>query len=225
MEHAFWHERWARDEIGFHQADGNAKLRRHWSRLAPRNGGRVLVPLCGKSLDLLWLYRQGFAVAGVELNRKAAGAFFTENGLDYSETRTHGLSCFRHGGLDVFCADFFELDAGMLGTVDAVYDRAALVALPPAMRGDYANHLVSLLPPGTPCLLVTLDYPQDQKKGPPFSVPPEEIHDLFGRRCIIEEIEAEDRLDREPRFREQGLDYLNERVFHIVTATDEGIDD
>ncbi len=82
MEPAFWHKRWADNQIGFHQGQVNSYLQTHWPALGLETGSRVLVPLCGKSLDLVWLAGQGYRVLGVELSRRAVEDFFREHGLE-----------------------------------------------------------------------------------------------------------------------------------------------
>lgn len=179
MEHQFWLERWEQNQIGFHQQEINSYLSEHWEELGLPEGAPVFVPLCGKSLDMLWLREQGHPVFGVELSEKAVSAFFEENGIS-AEVRRDGESCdYLAEGLRLRAGDFFALDAGDMAGIGAVYDRAALIALPPAMRSDYARHMASLLPADAHILLITMEYPAGTLEGPPFSVSEEEVHMLF----------------------------------------------
>jgi thiopurine S-methyltransferase len=213
MDPDFWHERWTRGEIGFHQHDYNRHMQAFTGRLEIDRGAHVLVPLCGKSLDMLWLLGQGYRVSGIEISPLAVQEFFAENGLE-PELRPFGDGLlYRCPGLDIYCSDFFEFDLGRLAPVDAVYDRASLVALPAHMRPSYAQHLAGPLRPETRSLLVTLDYPPDEMAGPPFSVTAEEVERLFGADFRIDPLYSEDCLQREPRFREKGLTRLEEQVF------------
>ena len=141
---------------------------------------RVLVPLCGKTLDLAWLVAQGQPVLGVELSPIAVEALFCEQGLVPEVTDESPFRRYRSGALEVLCGDFFDLTQAHLGAVDAVYDRASLIALPPETRRGYAAHLMGLLSPETRILLITLDYDQAQMAGPPFAVAAGEVRDLFG---------------------------------------------
>jgi len=208
----FWHERWAKGEIGFHQHDFNAHMQAFMDRLGLRPGAHVFVPLCGKSLDLLWLLRRGYRVTGVEINPRAVGDFFSENGLAPRVSEIPGGQLFQAAGLDLFCTDFFATDFPGMPAIDAVYDRAALIALPPDMRRAYAPRLTGLVEPGVRILLVTLDYPQHEMRGPPFAVTPAEVTELFAGSCLIERLHDEDCLAREPRFRKKGLTRLTEHV-------------
>jgi thiopurine S-methyltransferase len=209
----FWHERWEKGEIGFHQHEYNRHMQDFTGRLGLQPGSHFLVPLCGKSLDLLWLAEQGYTVTGIEISEQAIKNFFVENAIDCKIERQPGGVWYRSQNIDLLCADFFTVDKAQIKPVDAVYDRASLIALPPEMRPAYAEHLARLLEGGTCSLLVTLDYPQEEMRGPPFSVTGEEVHRLFGRYFGIEHLHSEDCLAREPRFRKKGLTRLDEDVF------------
>jgi thiopurine S-methyltransferase len=171
------------------------------------------VPLCGKSLDMLYLREKDCRVSGIEISRVAVTEFFEENGI-HPEIRDHsGLTLYRSENLEIYCGDFFTGDFSKLNTVDAVYDRASLIALPPDMRAAYVDRLSGLLPGATRTLLLTLEYPQQEMQGPPFSVTRTEIEKLYGSRYEIEHILAEDCLASEPRFREKGLSRFDAHVY------------
>jgi thiopurine S-methyltransferase len=213
MEHDFWHERWAKDEIGFHQHDFNTHMQAFADRLALNPGDHVLVPLCGKSLDMLWLLKQGYRVSGIELSRKAVEDFFAENQLQADMSEIAGGLCFSSGDLDIYCADFFEFDFERISPFNAIYDRASLIALPPDMRLAYTDRISAVSPAGTPSLLVTLDYPAGEMRGPPFSVPDAEVRQLYGSAYRIEHLHSEDCLAQEPRFRKKGVTRMDEHVY------------
>ena len=212
MDPEFWHERWARDEIGFHQHDFNSHMQAFTDRLGLAPGAHIFVPLCGKSLDLLWLRQQGYQVTGVGISPRAVRDFFSESRLEAHTRPIPGGELFQADGLQIFCVDFFATQFPGMPAIDAVYDRAALVALPPGMRTAYARRLVGMLQPGVRILLVTLDYPQQEMRGPPFAVTLDEVSDLLGGPCLIENLHSEDCLAREPRFRKKGLTRLTEHV-------------
>ncbi len=213
MQAEFWHERWEKGEIGFHQHEFNNHMQSFIDRLGVSPGAHILVPLCGKSLDMLWLARWGFQVTGIEISEMAARAFFIENGLDHEVAGQPGKVTWSGERVSILCADFFTVQKAGLGCVDAVYDRASLIALPPDMRRDYARHLTGLLDDGVCSLLVTLDYPQEEMRGPPFSVSSDEVRRLFSEHYSIEHLHAEDCLASEPRFRKKGLTRLDEHVW------------
>jgi len=213
MKSDFWHERWQSKQIGFHQQEINPYLLRYWPELEVPLGSRVFVPLCGKSQDMLWLRQQGYMVVGIELSEIAVREFFDENALTYKLRQVNGLDCFEADGITLFCGDFFSLDAQSLGPVDAVYDRAALIALPVAMRAAYAVHLTKLMPARAKTLLVAFEYPQYQMEGPPFSVEEPEVLSLFNPDYSIRIAEDRDILEKEPRFRAKGIDRLHEKVY------------
>lgn len=215
MDAGFWQGRWARNEIGFHLEQVHPGLRRHWPRLELPEGAGVLVPLCGKSLDLAWLAGQGFNVLGVELSEKAVEAFFAEQQLEAEVSQAGAFRVYRSGALEIRCGDFFELGAADVATCQGVYDRAALIALPPPMRRRYAAHLSTILPADCQQLLVTLDYDQQQMDGPPFAVAEAEVKALYAPSWQVEQLEAKEVLERNPKMRERGLQRLEERFYRL----------
>ena len=214
METEFWHQRWASSQIGFHEGQVNAYLARHYAQLGVGPGETVFVPLCGKSVDLRWLADQGAHVVGVELSPIAVESFFAEQGLTSRTCKDAAFTVWESGPIRLLCGDYFALAPADLAGVHAVYDRAALIALPPERRADYVAHLDRLLPGARRTLLVTLEYPQEQMQGPPFSVAEREVHSLFaGAR--IERLGIQDVLADNPRFREKGLTRLLECAYRI----------
>ncbi|MDN5869848.1 MAG: thiopurine S-methyltransferase [Nitrococcus sp.] len=216
MNREFWLERWAHGEIGFHQADINSYLQRYWSALEVPAGASVLVPLCGKSRDMAWLIAQGYTVLGVEISRQAAEQFFSDNGVQASHEPCPPFIRYYASGIDLLVGDIFDLEADTARSVEAVYDRASLVALPSTMRVSYAEHLADLLRPGTRVLLIAFEYDQNQMQGPPFAVLEAEMHDLYADTFEVEVLGAADVLDNYPRFRERGLSWLTERVYRLT---------
>ncbi|WAH60397.1 thiopurine S-methyltransferase [Pseudomonas silvicola] len=215
MQADFWQERWHHNQIGFHQAAVNPYLQAHWPGLGLASGVGVLVPLCGKSLDLAWLAGQGMRVVGVELAQKAVEAFFSEHGLE-PEVQTRGaFRCYQAGDVQLWCGDFFALTAADVASCTALYDRAALIALPPSMRERYVRHLADILPHARAGLLVTLEYDQSLLPGPPFAVAEEEARALYGRDWTVQQVECRDVLAESPKQRNAGADYLNERVYQL----------
>ncbi|WP_028615659.1 thiopurine S-methyltransferase [Pseudomonas canadensis] len=218
MEPEFWQERWARNQIGFHLSEFNPYLQRHWPQLAVAEGSKVLVPLCGKSLDLVWLASHGLRVMGVELSEQAVEAFFSEQNLVPRITRRSAFTVYQADLIEVWCGDFFALDAEALVGCAALYDRAALIALPPLMRAQYAEHLSRLLPSGCQGLLITLDYDQTQKAGPPFAVTDDEVKVLFGSDWTLRALQEQDVLEESWKFVQEGVTRLDERVYRLTKA-------
>jgi len=214
----FWHERWEKGEIGFHQQDFNRHMQAFLSGLGIGPGAHILVPLCGKSLDMLWLAQQGYRVTGIELSERAVRDFFAENRLAHEIERGPGVISYRGERISILCMDFFTVENTHLPHIDAVFDRASVVALPPEMQPAYAEHMAGLLDPGTRSLVVTMDYPQEEMRGPPFSVTFDDVRRLFGSQFVIERLHSEDCLAREPRFRKKGLTRLEEHVYLLQKA-------
>lgn len=181
MHHGFWHERWENNQIGFHEGRPNTHLQAEGARL----GARVFVPLCGKTVDLVHLLDQGHQVVGCELSAIAVDAFFTALGVTPEVEQVGSLRRHRHGALTLFQGDVFALGAEALGPIDTVYDRAALVALPPDLRTRYAAHLAELTD-RAPQLLITFTH--DLDRGPPFSLDEAEVERLHGERYALESL-------------------------------------
>ena len=214
MEPAFWQQRWADNQIGFHQAQVNPYLQKYWPTLGLAPGSRVLVPLCGKSLDLAWLAGQGYRVLGVELSRRAVEAFFREHGLQAEVQQRGAFEVWRSGDVELWCGDFFALQAEGVGDCAGLYDRAALIALPSQMRVAYMRLLSRLLPTGCQGLVVTLDYDQSLLGGPPFSVGDEELRQGFAG-WQLDELEAVEVIEESPKFLQAGVSSLLERVCRV----------
>lgn len=175
MEASFWQARWETGQIGFHEGRANALLSRFIDRLPA--GGRVLVPLCGKTEDLAFLAARGHQVVGVELIESAAAAFFAEHDATPTITDVDGLRVYQHGAITIVVGDLFATTSAHVGAIDAIYDRAALIALPPDLRRRYVAHLRALAP-SAPRLLVGFEYPQEIMDGPPFAVLEAEVRAL-----------------------------------------------
>ena len=178
MDASFWHAKWEKSEIAFHQEDVNPLLLDHFGALSLPAGSRVFVPLCGKTRDILWLLQSGYRVVGAELSRLAVEQLFAEMDLAPSITQAGPLTHFAAEDIDIYVGDIFELSAAQLGQVDAVYDRAALVALPAAMRQRYADHLAAITGRARQ-LLIAYDYAQSLQNGPPFAVGAGEVRSLY----------------------------------------------
>ncbi|WP_313646613.1 thiopurine S-methyltransferase [Pseudomonas sp.] len=214
MEPAFWQQRWANQQIGFHQAEVNPYLKRYWPQLQLPAASRVLVPLCGKSLDLAWLAGQGHNVLGVELSRQAVADFFTEHGLEAKVRQQGAFEIWRTAGLEIWCGDFFALQPQDTSDCVGLYDRAALIALPPPMRSAYLRQLCAVLPEQCQGIVVTLEYPQSRLPGPPFSVNEQEVRQGFAG-WQVEALDAVELIEHSPKFVQAGVASLLERVYRI----------
>lgn len=216
MKHDFWHERWQQNQIGFHRDEINPYLQQQWSTLAVLPDCRVLVPMCGKSNDIVWLLNQGYQVVGVELSPLAVEAFFSENNLQPSTRPQGDFLLSEINGLQILCGDFFTLRSEDVGKIDAVYDRAALVALPEQMRIDYVARMSTLLTTGAEILLIGFEYLQHEMSGPPFSVTPIEVAQLYRNWCTIELLVDDDALEKELPLKNRGLSQLREQVYRLA---------
>jgi thiopurine S-methyltransferase len=208
----FWQGRWERGEIGWHQSEAEPRLVENFKSLSPT---RVFVPLCGKSLDLVWLHEQGHHVIGAELSQVACRSFFEERGLTPSITEEAGFRVFRAERYTLFQGDFFALTPQILGPIGVIYDRASLIALPREMRKDYVEKLISLSRaskeyPHPQILLITIERVPHDEVGPPHSIQPSEVESLYQNAFRVERLSNELLEQKSP----SGSD-IHEWVFRI----------
>ena len=174
MDASFWHQRWEKNEIAFHQSKANPLLVEYFHQLSLAKDNRIFVPLCGKTLDISWLLSNGYRVAGAELSQIAIEQLFMELGVQPTISGVGEVDQWSAKDIDIFVGDIFAVSRKILGPVDAVYDRAALVAFPEGMRNRYTAHLTEITDKA-PQLLITYDYDQNVMEGPPFSISNEEV--------------------------------------------------
>ena len=174
----FWHKKWEKTEIAFHESRPNPFLLVHCKALNLAKGSRIFLPLCGKTLDIGWLLSNGYKVVGAELSKLAIGQLFEELGVEPEITECGKSIRYSANNIDIFVGDIFDLSSEIVGTVDAVYDRAALVALPEVMRKRYTKHLLAITGSAEQ-LLVTFEYDQSLINGPPFSINGDEVNQHY----------------------------------------------
>ena len=212
MDPNFWHKRWEKNEIGFHQSAVNVLLSDHFSGLSLPQTSRVFVPLCGKTRDIAWLLSQGHRVVGVELSKLAVEELFVDLGVAPKISVQGELLRYSAPGLEIFVGDIFELSGDLLGRVDAIYDRAALVAFPTEMRGRYCAH-VAAITQLAPQFLICFEYDQAVMNGPPFSMDRQKVHDVYGAHYQIEPI-----TNRDVAGGLKGKCPAQETVWHLVKS-------
>lgn len=216
MNHDYWHEKWKKNEIGFNQKNPNRLMQRYFKILDLKLGSRVLVPLCGKSIDMLMFMKQGYKVIGIEINEQACKAFFEENKISYKIKNLDNFIVYFNSRVTLFVGDFFQLNTEVLGGVDAVYDRAALIALPIELRKRYVDHLSELLSEQAKILLITTSYHQHEMAGPPFSVDESEVNALFNSKFKIKHLHSQDFTEIPDHLRTKGLLQAKEEVYYLL---------
>jgi thiopurine S-methyltransferase len=215
VEPEFWLDRWREARTGFHQDAPTPLLLKHWHAVGAEPGNRVFVPLAGKSLDMAWFASQGYRVLGAELSPLAVSQFFESQGVAPSVHEAADGVHHVAGPIELVQGDVFAVDAGAIAGCATVFDRAAIIALPPAMRERYVREVYGKLPRGCRGLLITLEYPQAEKAGPPFAVTEEEVRRLFDRDWDVALLERRDILAQQPGFQAEGLTALQTVVYRI----------
>ena len=175
MDASFWLQKWEKNDIGFHKSEANPVLVKYFKQLSLAKGSRVFLPLCGKTLDIPWLLSNGYRTAGVELVEIAIEQLFMGLGVEPVISGVGEVKHYSATNIDIFVGDIFDVSNKILGLVDAIYDRAALVALPEEMRNRYTAHLTEITNKA-PQLLVSYEYDQNVMEGPPFSISTEEVN-------------------------------------------------
>lgn len=214
MRPRFWHERWQQNQIGFHQDEFNPYLQTYWPKLQLPVGSKVFVPLCGKSIDMLWLRAEGYEVLGIELSPIAVHDFFAEHQLEPTISQQGVFELWEVDGLQILLGDFFQLTAADLATCQAIYDRASLIALPPDMREQYAVHLKQIAA-AKPSLLITLEYDQAVTGGPPFSVTAAEVDQYYADQYQIERLAHVDISHTQHGIMAKGVKELYEGIYWL----------
>lgn len=206
MELSYWQSRWQKNKIGFHMPEGYPGLKKYWDHLEIPDHPVVLVPLCGKAIDMIWLEQQGATVIGVEISAKAILDFLEEHNREFNTSTFADFTIYQSGDIQLWCGDIMKFPPHKLPGIHLIFDKAALVALPQVMRGSYFDKIKKLTGKHTKILLHHFEYPQDQMPGPPFSVPEKEIKDALSASYSVSLLESND-LDPEnfPKFQRRGL--------------------
>lgn len=189
MQAKFWHDKWKTNRIGWHLDEVNPIIVNHINSLKLNKGARIFVPLCGKTLDIAWLLSQGFKVVGVELNEQAIRELFSSLHVEPKVSNITSLVLYSAKNIDIFVGDIFDLNTDILNGVDAVYDRAALVAFPQSKRVKYTQHIINITKQ-KPQLIVNLEYDENLMNGPPFCVNDTEVKSLYEKNYKLTLLES-----------------------------------
>ena len=215
VDNQHWLDRWKENRIGFHETTVNRHLKNHLAQFALPATAAVFLPLCGKARDIAWLAQQGYQVTGIELSQLAIEAFFAENSLEFERFDTDRFAIYKSTNISLLQGDFFDLRSEDLGACQLVYDRAALIAMESPDRPRYLEHMLSIVPTLSKMLLITLEYEQTEMRGPPFSVPTDEVYQYYADAFSIKLLERNDIIDESPRWRKLGLTALIESAFRL----------
>jgi thiopurine S-methyltransferase len=215
MNKEYWQQKWQAKDIGFNQLQPHKLMQHYFPSLKLTPGCRVFVPLCGQSIDMLWLAGQGYQVIGVEFSQIACDSFFTDNKIAAKITKLDDFIVYKSREITLFCGDFFKLNCAMLEEIDAVYDRAALIALPVETRKLYSKGLIELMTPSTKMFLITMAYDEKQMQGPPFSVDEKEVIALYSDNFEVKQL-ANKPFEVPDHLKNKGLSQANEQVYLLT---------
>ena len=191
MQKEFWLNCWRNNDIGFHEDKANVLLTENFNFIKLNRNSRILIPLCGKSNDIHWFLNQGMSVVGIELSQIAIDELFIDLNIRPTIKNYDHFQHYSAKNIDIFVGDIFDITKEIIGKIDAIYDRAALVALPHDLRTSYSKHLITLSNSAKQ-LLITFDYNQSQMNGPPFSINEKEISRLYKNTYIFKILQEKD---------------------------------
>ncbi|MGA0556913.1 thiopurine S-methyltransferase [Larkinella sp. VNQ87] len=205
MEKQAWAESWEASNNRFHRQDVHPYVLKHLTPFALMEKS-ILVPLCGRSLDLVYFSQFAERVVGVEQAESVILQFFAENQLAYEKVGERYIS----NNLTIFCKDLFALTPEEVGEINLVYDRASLAALPLPLRVGYLQKMEELTSPGTQYFLTTLEYAPEMDSAP-YSIAPEEVYGYFPN-YLIDHVESP-AVPHHRLVRRFNLHYLKEHGF------------
>ena len=218
VDNQHWLDRWEQNRIGFHESEVNPLLVNYLPHFNLQPGDAIFLPLCGKSVDIIWLADQGYQVTGIELSQLAIESFFEEQQRSYQLFESDRFILYQSDNISLLQGDFYDLRPADLPDYSLVYDRASLIAFEAHHRPDYCSHLKSLMPQQAEMLLITLHYDQQKMQGPPFGVSDEEVRTAYQPDYDVAVLQQNEILDERPRWRSLGLDFLTETVFALTPA-------
>jgi thiopurine S-methyltransferase len=206
-------EYWENNETNWHSDVVTQELEEYLGLLKLEPGDKVFFPLCGKSLDMIYMLNRGFSVIGVELSEIGIKQFFHENGLDFTISQVGEFDIYSAKNIEIYCGDFFSLTSKYLYGVKAVFDRKSLIALDRNLRQKYVKHLNDIISLGVRILLITLHYPQHQMSGPPFSVDKSEVESLFSMAFNYQELKSFQDIENGSKLARSGVDYIENAAY------------
>lgn len=216
MEISYWQSRWQKNKTGWHMQQVFPLLKKYWPGLGIKQKAAVLVPLCGKTLDIDWLAAQEYYPVGVDVSDIALKEIMGRQDQPFSQASKGPFKCYTSSSMELLCGDILKLRADWLPDIEAVYDKAALIALPPEKRTRYSELIQSLMQPGYRMLLNCFEYPPEEMNGPPFPVFEDELVQLYGDKCTVELLHNHSIFDEVPKFQQRGLSsYLDEKIYYI----------
>ena len=214
-----WAQRWEDGNTGWHGSQVNENLQKHANHVVQSNQhSTIAVPLCGKSLDMLWLRDQGATVVGIELVCKPIQDFFAQNNLQpeqhdniYSSNNLHLIES------DILLVDQATLSKIGISNLDAIYDRAALVAMPPELKSQYAEHCLSLLKPKGIILLIGYNSNLQAHQGPPFPIKEGSVEQWYQKASAIQVLEHSiEEFDSDSPMAQRGMQWIETTIWKIT---------
>lgn len=214
-DNQLWLQLWRDKTLDFHQDVVNSRLTKFWPKLKLAKASKVFVPMCGKSLDMIWLAEQGHDVLGVELSPIAVRDFFKENGWKAKKSIVGDFTLWQYENIIILCGDFFSLTKDELGEIDIIYDRASLTALSEDTRKEYVTHLKNIIKNQTKIfLLTTEDADADMSLRRALGVD-DEINKLYSAEYDIELAHVDSIYEFDTELAGQAMNRTEYKVYQL----------
>ena len=184
----YWDKRWENNQAGWHKTEVHSLLALH--KKSYKEKGTVFFPMCGKAVDMKYMCDEGYNVVGIEYSKQPVEEFFNENDIKFVKGSNSVYETYKSddGKITIHCGDFFKAKSEVVGKIDGIWDRGALVAMNPCDRSKYKETILNLMDKDTVYLIAALSYDQNYHGGPPFSVPMETVEELYRSTCDIEKL-------------------------------------
>lgn len=212
MTQELWREKWRSNDIAFHQERINPLLKAHLPRVKLNPGDRILVPLCGKSLDMGWLNQCHYRVMGVELSSVAIADYFDELGVKPQRQMQGNFTRWWHKHIQIWCGNIFDLNLLDVDRIKLIYDSAALTAFDADERQTYVDHFAKILPMRTQIMLMTTETADVQYTDSVARID-SEVKNLYQADYRIELLHGQDSLKIDPEFPQLPARMLEEKIY------------
>ena len=218
MSNKIWKDKWKRNDIAFHQSTSNHLLKKYISQLNISAGADILVPLCGKSLDMNILANLGYNVIGIELSNIAIKAYFEALNVKPTREKYKRFITWKYKNTEIWCGDIFDLTKKEIGHIGVLYDNTSLTAFSPDIRPQYVQHFHDMLSEKNQILLITTETPDETQINSAMTID-DEIQSLYERQYHITLLHGERVITHDPEQPDEAKRPMEEKVYILETIT------
>lgn len=212
MSNKIWKSMWKHNQFQFHQPIINPLLQQYLPQLQLSANDDILVPLCGKSLDMDLLIDSGYHVIGIELSKIAIQAYFDARNIKPQHEKKGQFIRWWHNDIEIWCGDIFNLTDNDISHVKTLYDCASLTALPSESRPHYVQHFYEKLSKQSQILLITTES-ADEHQLESASMIDSEVQSLYENYYQIELLHGQSSLKQDPEHPGAAIMPMDEKVY------------